>query len=239
MDSHVPTKRKEKVDNEAFTRVQRKERREKKKQPSQPGEGQASQASGEVAASQNQVVDDVGSTSGVMKDEQQTVPAMNEYRVNEADVKLPCGENKKEDHGVENREKGGGSMDSTSSRPLFEAVLSSFKTRRIPLGEKQNSNRFAALSREDDANAVLFARSLKRPLRNLRSTYGNLERKVVNLKVELDAVQSMCDSDLFNETIREDLARLLLVYQQARMDEEAAIRQRAKIRWLNEGDVSD
>ncbi|KAI3770934.1 hypothetical protein L6452_02082 [Arctium lappa] len=114
-----------------------------------PSEGQASQGSGEVAASQNQVVDDVGSTSGVMKDEQQTVPAMDEYRVNEADVKLPCGENKKEDHGVENREKGGGSMDSTSSRPLFEAVLSSFKTRRIPLGEKQNSNRFAALSRED------------------------------------------------------------------------------------------
>ncbi|KAI3770930.1 hypothetical protein L6452_02078 [Arctium lappa] len=86
---------------------------------------------------------------GVMEDEQQTVPAMDEYRVNEADVKLPCGENKKEDHGVENREKGGGSMDSTSSRPLFEAVLSSFKTRRIPLGEKHNSNRFAALSRED------------------------------------------------------------------------------------------
>ncbi|KAI3685376.1 hypothetical protein L6452_34618 [Arctium lappa] len=61
------------------------------------------------------------------KDEHKTVRPIQECGVNEADVKLPCEENKKEGHVVENRDKGGGSMNSTSSRPLFEAVLSSSK----------------------------------------------------------------------------------------------------------------
>ncbi|KAJ9536677.1 hypothetical protein OSB04_un000150 [Centaurea solstitialis] len=77
---------------------------------------------------------------------------------------------------------------------------------------------------------------LKGPLKRLRSRYGNLNDKIQSLKVELDAVQTACDLDPFNDTLKDDLMFLRVAYQQSLWDEEMALRQRAKVRWLNEGD---
>ncbi|KAJ9535485.1 hypothetical protein OSB04_un001384 [Centaurea solstitialis] len=79
-------------------------------------------------------------------------------------------------------------------------------------------------------------KKLKSPLRRLRSSYGDLSKQVATLKVELDEIQMACDRDPANLNLMEDLAHFQLAYQQACIDEEKYFAQRAKVRWLNEGD---
>lgn len=56
------------------------------------------------------------------------------------------------------------------------------------------------------------------------------------LKKELDEIQIACDRDPDNRILKEDLMHFRLAYQRACCDEESAARQRAKVKWLNEGD---
>ncbi|KAJ9536012.1 hypothetical protein OSB04_un000818 [Centaurea solstitialis] len=79
-------------------------------------------------------------------------------------------------------------------------------------------------------------KALKKPLRNLRNTYGDLRIRVNKLKEELDIVQLAADLDPFSVALREDVEILRIAYQKAKLDEEEAIRQRAKVKWLREGD---
>ncbi|KAJ9561650.1 hypothetical protein OSB04_006810 [Centaurea solstitialis] len=59
---------------------------------------------------------------------------------------------------------------------------------------------------------------------------------VNKLKEELDIVQLAADLDPFSVALREDVEILRIAYQKAKLDEEEAIRQRAKVKWLSEGD---
>ncbi|KAJ9536237.1 hypothetical protein OSB04_un000586 [Centaurea solstitialis] len=77
---------------------------------------------------------------------------------------------------------------------------------------------------------------LKSPLRRLRSTYGNLSEKTSLLKHELDVVQLAIDLDPFNDSLRDDLEHLRGAYQQACWIDMRAAKQRAKAKWLSEGD---
>ncbi|KAJ9544985.1 hypothetical protein OSB04_024692 [Centaurea solstitialis] len=77
---------------------------------------------------------------------------------------------------------------------------------------------------------------LKKPLANLRNTYGDLSLRVKKAKHELDVIQLACDLDPFNMVLRDDLLAIRLAYNQARLDEELAAMQRAKVKWLKEGD---
>ncbi|KAJ9561523.1 LOW QUALITY PROTEIN: hypothetical protein OSB04_006683 [Centaurea solstitialis] len=77
---------------------------------------------------------------------------------------------------------------------------------------------------------------LKKPLANLRNTYGDLSLRVKKLKQELDVIQLACDLDHSNLALRDDLISLRLAYSQARQDEELAAMQRAKVKWLRDGD---
>ncbi|KAJ9536543.1 hypothetical protein OSB04_un000295 [Centaurea solstitialis] len=81
-------------------------------------------------------------------------------------------------------------------------------------------------------------KALKKPLRSLRNTYGDLNLRAVKLKTELDVIQIAADMDPFNVALREDLEFLRVAYQQARHDEEVAIMQRAKVKWLKDGDAN-
>ncbi|KAJ9536330.1 hypothetical protein OSB04_un000493 [Centaurea solstitialis] len=81
-------------------------------------------------------------------------------------------------------------------------------------------------------------KALKKPLRQLRTRYGDVSKRVVSLKVELDAIQTALDLDPGNKDLQEDLAHLFLAYQQASADEECFFRQRAKVHWLKEGDMN-
>ncbi|KAJ9535204.1 hypothetical protein OSB04_un001715 [Centaurea solstitialis] len=79
---------------------------------------------------------------------------------------------------------------------------------------------------------------LKKPLRELRNTHGDLHLRAAKLKTELDVVQLAADMDPFSRALREDVELLRIAYQQARIDEECAARQRAKVKWLREGDAN-
>ncbi|XP_024962071.1 uncharacterized protein LOC112502414 [Cynara cardunculus var. scolymus] len=77
---------------------------------------------------------------------------------------------------------------------------------------------------------------MKGVCRRLQNSYGCLDKKVAQLKTELDVAQLACDLDSFNDLLKEDIAHLLLAYQKARNDQVEMVRQKAKISWLNEGD---
>ncbi|KAJ9536620.1 hypothetical protein OSB04_un000169 [Centaurea solstitialis] len=79
-------------------------------------------------------------------------------------------------------------------------------------------------------------KKLKTPLRKLRGECGNFSKRVSTIKTELDEIQAACDNEPYNVELMEDLAHIQLAYQQARKDEEVYLAQRAKIKWLNEGD---
>ncbi|XP_024963366.1 uncharacterized protein LOC112503583 [Cynara cardunculus var. scolymus] len=82
---------------------------------------------------------------------------------------------------------------------------------------------------------LLKMQVMKGVCRRLRNLYGYLDKKVALLKSELDVAQLACDLDPFNDLLKEDVAHLLLAYQQARTDQLEMVRQKAKIIWLNEG----
>ena len=79
-------------------------------------------------------------------------------------------------------------------------------------------------------------KGLKRPLRILRSHFGEVTSRLVDLRKELLVIQSACDADPDNPLLLEDLAHLMLAFQRAKEDEEVFYKQRAKVKWLNEGD---
>ncbi|KAJ9536545.1 hypothetical protein OSB04_un000297 [Centaurea solstitialis] len=77
---------------------------------------------------------------------------------------------------------------------------------------------------------------LKQPLRKLQNRFGDVSNRVSILRKELDAIQVACDNNPSDSLLLEDLASVVLAYERARLDEEAFYKQRAKIRWLKEGD---
>jgi hypothetical protein len=77
-----------------------------------------------------------------------------------------------------------------------------------------------------------------RPLRRLRSLYGNLSARSSSLKLELDVAQLATDLDPFNDDFWEDLQHLRVAYQQACWDDVSAAKQRAKVKWLSDGDAN-
>ena len=85
---------------------------------------------------------------------------------------------------------------------------------------------------------VTRLKGLKAPLKRLRSTYGNLSHRMDLLKRELDSIQLLCDAQPDVLELQEDLMALRFAYHSACLDEEAATRQRAKIKWLNDGDAN-
>jgi len=79
-------------------------------------------------------------------------------------------------------------------------------------------------------------KGLKRPLRRLRSDYGDVAKRAAILKEELQSVQLACDLEPTNVELRDDMAHLLLAYKSAKRDYILMLQQHAKVKWLNEGD---
>ncbi|KAJ9536529.1 hypothetical protein OSB04_un000281 [Centaurea solstitialis] len=81
-------------------------------------------------------------------------------------------------------------------------------------------------------------KSLKTPLRKLRSTYGNLSAKTIELKEELDVAQLSADIDPGNVILAQEVKRIREAYQKSCWVDFSASRQRAKVKWLAEGDAN-
>ncbi|GJR66978.1 hypothetical protein Tco_0013043 [Tanacetum coccineum] len=77
---------------------------------------------------------------------------------------------------------------------------------------------------------------LKKPLRKLMHDQGNLHDKVNRLRFELDEVQKALDGDPSNSSLRDEEAVYVQAFNEAKIDEDRFLRQKAKIEWLEGGD---
>ncbi|GJR59950.1 sodium/hydrogen exchanger 6 [Tanacetum coccineum] len=81
-------------------------------------------------------------------------------------------------------------------------------------------------------------RLMKKPMRKLMHSQGNLYDLVDKLRKELDAIQIALDKDLDSVVLREEEAIYLNAFTQASLDEERYLKQRSKIEWLRVGDCN-
>ncbi|GKB51608.1 RNA-directed DNA polymerase, eukaryota, reverse transcriptase zinc-binding domain protein [Tanacetum coccineum] len=79
---------------------------------------------------------------------------------------------------------------------------------------------------------------LKKPLRKLKFAQGDLAKKVVESRHELERVQAMMVDDSHNFVLRNKEFECLKVYKDDMRDEESMLKQRAKVSWLSEGDTN-
>lgn len=79
-------------------------------------------------------------------------------------------------------------------------------------------------------------KNMKRHLRNMNRSNGNVFSKVKMLRVELKRVQQSLDKDPNNCSLREEEIIYCKAYKEAVMDEESLLRQKTKIQWLKDGD---
>ncbi|XP_022032480.1 uncharacterized protein LOC110933573 [Helianthus annuus] len=81
-------------------------------------------------------------------------------------------------------------------------------------------------------------RGLKHPFISLLHKQGNLHRKVLDLKEELDKLQTKLDLDPFNVSIKEAESVYVKKYHDALIDEERFLKQKSKQKWLEVGDAN-
>ncbi|GKD55523.1 hypothetical protein Tco_1288910, partial [Tanacetum coccineum] len=79
---------------------------------------------------------------------------------------------------------------------------------------------------------------LKKPLRKLLYDHGNFHENVKRLRHELDEAQKALDLDPSNFEFREEKAAYLQVFNDASLMEEWSLSQKAKVDWLQLGDVN-
>nr|GEU87601.1 hypothetical protein [Tanacetum cinerariifolium] len=79
---------------------------------------------------------------------------------------------------------------------------------------------------------------LKKPLRKLKVTQGDLAKKVAESRHESERVQTMKVDDSHNSVLRNKEIECLKMYKDAMRDEESMLKQRAKVTWLSEGDAN-
>ncbi|XP_022014955.1 uncharacterized protein LOC110914476 [Helianthus annuus] len=81
-------------------------------------------------------------------------------------------------------------------------------------------------------------RHLKSPLRALLFRQGNLHTKVIELHGKLDDIQKDIDKDPMNTDLRARETKLTSSFQEACLDEERFLKQKAKMDWLRAGDAN-
>ncbi|XP_071726887.1 uncharacterized protein [Rutidosis leptorrhynchoides] len=79
-------------------------------------------------------------------------------------------------------------------------------------------------------------RMLKKPIRKLMWSKGNVHDKVIQCRHELDNAQKVLDADPFHVSARDEASRLLKEYNVAIHEEESLLKQKSKIEWLRVGD---
>ncbi|GJU37331.1 RNA-directed DNA polymerase, eukaryota, reverse transcriptase zinc-binding domain protein [Tanacetum coccineum] len=81
-------------------------------------------------------------------------------------------------------------------------------------------------------------KALKKPLRKLVHDHGNLHDWVNKLRHELDEVQKALDLRPDDQNLHEEEAVYVQAFNEAKLDEERFLKQKAKIEWLDVGDAN-
>nr|GEU39994.1 hypothetical protein [Tanacetum cinerariifolium] len=79
---------------------------------------------------------------------------------------------------------------------------------------------------------------LKKPLRKLLHDQGNLYERVNKLRLELDEVQKALDTNLAIPILHEEECVYVQAFNEAKLDEERFLKQKAKVVWLEAGDTN-
>ncbi|GJV36669.1 hypothetical protein Tco_1409146 [Tanacetum coccineum] len=79
---------------------------------------------------------------------------------------------------------------------------------------------------------------LKKPLRKLLHSQGNLHDRVARLRHELDEVQRALDVNPLSNTLHDEEAVYLSAFTTSSLDEERFLKQKLKIEWLRVGDTN-
>ncbi|GJS63489.1 RNA-directed DNA polymerase, eukaryota, reverse transcriptase zinc-binding domain protein [Tanacetum coccineum] len=79
-------------------------------------------------------------------------------------------------------------------------------------------------------------KALKKPLRKLVHDHGNLHDRVKKLRCELDEVQRALDLNPTDQVLCVEEAVYVQTFNEAVLDEERFLKQKAKIEWLDVGD---
>nr|GEW13022.1 hypothetical protein [Tanacetum cinerariifolium] len=77
---------------------------------------------------------------------------------------------------------------------------------------------------------------MKKHMRKLVHDHGNLHERVDKLRVELDEIQKALDKSPSNSNIRDEEVVYINAFNEAKLDEERFLKQKAKIDWLDVGD---
>ncbi|XP_071712514.1 uncharacterized protein [Rutidosis leptorrhynchoides] len=85
-------------------------------------------------------------------------------------------------------------------------------------------------------SVVSKMKKLKKPIRKLNHSLGNLFENSEKLKVELENIQIEVEKNPTNGDLRKREVEILKAYNEAVKDEEVFLRQKSKVEWLNEGD---
>ncbi|GJV03616.1 hypothetical protein Tco_1337185 [Tanacetum coccineum] len=81
-------------------------------------------------------------------------------------------------------------------------------------------------------------KALKKPLRKLVHDHGNLHDWVNKLRHELDEVQKALDLRHDDQNLHEEEAVYVQAFNEAKLDEERFLKQKAKIEWLDVGNAN-
>ncbi|GJU43577.1 hypothetical protein Tco_1200843 [Tanacetum coccineum] len=81
-------------------------------------------------------------------------------------------------------------------------------------------------------------KALKKPLRKLLQDQGNLHYRVSNLRLELDEVQKALDQNPDDVSLRDEEAVYVQAFNNAKLDEERFLKEKAKVEWLAAGDAN-
>ncbi|GKA39074.1 RNA-directed DNA polymerase, eukaryota, reverse transcriptase zinc-binding domain protein [Tanacetum coccineum] len=79
-------------------------------------------------------------------------------------------------------------------------------------------------------------KNMKRPLNKIAWKDGNLFKKVKTLEENLKKAQIAVEADSNNKYVKEKMSKILYDYNIAIIDEEKLLSQKAKVKWLSEGD---
>ncbi|KAK1434473.1 hypothetical protein QVD17_00216 [Tagetes erecta] len=161
---------------------------------------------------------------------------------------------------------GSGGIDDTGKRSYADQVLakgkessnageSSIKTSNMfdmlkenDKGGKETTSNNSKEADEEDVEMiegvhqfklVKKLRLLKHPIRSFLHAQGNLHSNVTKWRNRLDEIHRAIDLDPSNGILCEEEARCLVQFNQASIDEERFLKQKAKIHWLAVGDANN
>nr|GEV62574.1 hypothetical protein [Tanacetum cinerariifolium] len=123
-------------------------------------------------------------------------------------------------------------LTSPKPKPFKFFNFLAFKTRFI---EVMESHWNTQIDGHNMFKVVSKMKLLKKPLRKLLHDQGNLHERVNQLRLELDEVHKALDTNPADFILREEECVYVQAFNEAKLDEERFLKQKAKVDWLEVG----